>query len=632
MSRVRHTGPRVALVLAVLGCLVIYLPGLHGPMLLDDFPQLGPILGLGGDWSGLVQYLDSSSGLWGRPVSMATFIANAGIGGESLWQWKAVNLAIHLCNGLLIYFLLRRILGLAVAGAAVRQSTWLAAAGTALWLLHPLQVSTVLYIVQRMTQLSAMFLLGALLLYLVGRTERGWGRLQRGLCIGVAVGILFPLACLSKENGFLFPFFVALIEIVMISGGRQGGVRSIPARALGIACGVMMVMIALYVVPRLDLIIFSGYQVRDFTLWERLLTQARALVFYQYQFLWPVPGNLGFFHDDFAISRGLLNPVTTSLSGLLLLVQLGGAWAVRRRAPLVSLGMFWFFVAHLMESTVIPLEPVFEHRNYLALLGLVIAVLGVLERIRIPDQALLALFAIVVIACGWLTAERTATWRSAGTLYTHILATHPRSPRINLMVADELMRAGRHGEADALLAKFDDSGTRVVRLYIDCLGNGAIADAEAEQVRASVQGPVTSHLVSGLLEVGRAGLEGRCSFRTDWYIDLVMEVLALPTRPVEAQKLLMYVAHYRNRQGDTAAAIATLREAYDAIPGHPVPLFLAVEWLLDAGQIVEARTMFRRAREVAEASPRDFSHFVSGIEERLAAAVAAPDSHQGESN
>ena len=117
----------------------------------------------------------------------------------------------------------------------------------------------------------------------------------------------------------------------------------------------------------------TGYLYRDFTLTERLLTQPRALFDYIVNLLIPVTESITPFHDAYAHSKSLLEPITTLFSLLALAALLILAWLVRRSQPLVAFGLLWFFVGHLVESTLLPLELYFPHRNYLPAIGLYLA-------------------------------------------------------------------------------------------------------------------------------------------------------------------------------------------------------------------------------------------------------------------
>ena len=139
----------------------LYWPGLAGPFLLDDFNTF--IAKLPGDGSSfgvlLERVLADRSGPLGRPLAMISFAANAWLaGGLDAYPIKLTNLLLHLLTGLGLYrftwVLLRPGSPL---GLDERRAAWAALLATAVWLLHPLHVSTVLYAVQRMAILAALF-------------------------------------------------------------------------------------------------------------------------------------------------------------------------------------------------------------------------------------------------------------------------------------------------------------------------------------------------------------------------------------------------------------------------------------------------------------------------------------------
>ena len=111
--------------------------------------------------------------------------------------------------------------------------------------------------------------------------------------------------------------------------------------------------------------ISAGYAGREFSLEERLLTQGRLLWRYLAWILLPNITDMGFQHDDIPISTGLFQPLTTLLSLIAWVVLLALSFVLRRRYPLLLLYVLFFLVGHSMESTILPLEMVYEHRNYL---------------------------------------------------------------------------------------------------------------------------------------------------------------------------------------------------------------------------------------------------------------------------
>jgi hypothetical protein len=349
----------------------IYWPGLHGSFFFDDGPSILLAEGVRLEALSLESlhqaWMSGGAGPSGRPVAQLSFALNHYFSGFDPFVFKVTNLSIHFACGLLVFALARRLLG--AAAPMVKQHKLLIVSGavTALWLLHPIQLLPVLHVVQRMTSLSAFFLLAALLLHIRGRETAD--RIGTAWLL-VAWGFFWPLSFLSKEIGALFPLFAIAWELT-VRRASSGGLDRF-ARSLTALTGLFLMAVLAYAISPRAQWLWSGYQLRPFSLIERLLTEGRVLWFYLHLIVVPDMETLGLYHDDFLVSSDLLSPWTTlpSLLGLVALILF--AWRARIRAPLVALGIAWFLVGHALESTVLPLELVHEHRNYLPLLGILL--------------------------------------------------------------------------------------------------------------------------------------------------------------------------------------------------------------------------------------------------------------------
>lgn len=350
----------------------LYWPGLHGGFFFDDGPsilQAEEVRLENLSVESLRQvFLSGHSGPSGRPVAQLSFALNYYFSGFDPFVFKATNLAIHLASGVLVFYLALQLLAATMPAARQRNVVIVAGVIAALWLLHPIQLLPVLHVVQRMTSLSAFFLLAALLLHVLGRERGGRAGAMRLI---LAWGILWPLSYFSKETGVLSPFFVLAWELI-VRRSIAGRLDSF-ARGFATVVGLALLAATAYTLSPGGQWLWAGYDLRSFSLVERLLTEGRVLWFYLGLILLPRLEALGLYHDDIVISTGLFAPWTTlpALAGLAGLVWL--AWRTRTRAPLVSFGMAWFLIGHALESTVLPLEIAHEHRNYLPLLGLLLA-------------------------------------------------------------------------------------------------------------------------------------------------------------------------------------------------------------------------------------------------------------------
>lgn len=417
----------------------IYWPGLSGPMLLDDFDNLKPLADMQSGARGWQELVSGPAfGIGGRPVAMLSFIANWVSSAGDLWSLKFTNLMIHLLCGALLFWLAGRLLGEPRGGVAT-QRWWLALLVAALWLLAPMQVSTVLYIVQRMAQLATLFVLAGLLCYVVGRQHLSSNRRLGIALIGLCFTLFWPLATLSKQNGALLPLLAVVVEWFFLQRPKAAPDDRLVKGLLAVLIAVPLV--AAGIALGLDSGALGGsYQARGFSTYERVITEARVLFDYSFNLLM-LPGGspLGLFHDDFSVSRSLLQPPTTLLAVIGWIALLTMAWIFRRASwAAILFGPVFFLAAHLLESTVFPLELYFEHRNYLPSTGLFLS-LGVaagcvLQGTRLK-KSFIAIVAIVPFVHGATTAARVFNWQSYEMLMLASARSHPDSPRVHTGLA-----------------------------------------------------------------------------------------------------------------------------------------------------------------------------------------------------
>jgi hypothetical protein len=445
--------------LPLLGLLLAYGPVLDGPLFFDDEPNLldNTLLQLSGstfdEWR--IAVVSNDSGILHRPVSMFTFALNYFFAGEfSASSLKAVNLLLHIANGALLYCLALGVLKTpamaATHGFSRDERRALALGAAALWLLHPIHVSTVLYAVQRMAQLSTLFTFAGLVLFL--RYRLRWA--QRGAGAGevVAAGlwllILLVLSVLSKENGALLAWLLFVIEFALFRGlwgGVERRLLSHIALILLLAPALVIALVALYFPDSLP----GTYYSRDFDLAERLMTQGRALWLYLQWMAVPDITQMGFFHDDIAISRSLWAPQTTALALAAWFLVIVACLFWRHRFALVSFAFLFYLVGHAMESTVLPLELIFEHRNYLPSSGFAIAVPVAVLRLckRAETLRFLPVICGICLLLTVLLVIRSQAWTDTHTLARFNAVNHPNSPRANFYYALALTEEFKQAKA-----------------------------------------------------------------------------------------------------------------------------------------------------------------------------------------
>lgn len=409
-----------------------FLPGLSGGFLFDDKPNIVQNFGIqiaGIDHYSLWRAANSFPGGPGlRPLAMLTFALDFWLFGLNSVAFKLTNLAVHAATCIALAQLCKRLLLL--AGCKPERALPPAIALAVAWGVHPLQVSSVLYVVQRMQTLSTLFLVLALLHYMQARQAQIAGTPQRKSWLRAAVFWALALAC--KEDAALLPTFTLGLELTLLRfNAHSANTRALLQRGylaltvLGGACFLLLVAPHLWSE--------AAYPGRNFNSAERLLTQCRVLAMYLGQAIWPSSANLPFYYDNLLPSRSLTSPITTLWSLLLLLGLIAWAWGWRKRRPLFALGLFLFFSGHFITSNVIGLELAFEHRNHFPLFGLALAagdLLYLLARaLALRTKAAAALCLLLLLASATATGARAYTWGNPLRLAQHGVQVAPDSIR-----------------------------------------------------------------------------------------------------------------------------------------------------------------------------------------------------------
>lgn len=466
----------LGLLLVLLATLVAFWPATRGPFVFDDFPNLQNLSQLQGtpDLPHLRRYLAAFKGNPGRPLATLSFVIEDAAWPTDPAPYKRNNILWHLLAGVLLFALARQLATLHPRAAPWREP--IALATTAMWLLHPLQLSATMLVVQRMNILATIFIVLGLLAYLACLRRQGWPPLQRVALAGISLAAFGAIAILCKENGILVFAYAIALNLTLL----RPQVMALAPRMrwlLHAGCTLPLLLLAVAGIASHTAIAYD-YRFRDFTLVERLLTEPRILLDYVRAITLPRLGAQGIFHDDYPISRGLWQPPATAVAIALLAVLGGLAWRWRARAPLFAFAVFWFLAGHLLESTVWPLELYFEHRNYLPMFGLLFAIAAAVALVpaayRRGSWLLLTVWLLLV---GGLTALNAQTWGDRETLARVWLQQSPRSVRaIQMMAASQAdsgdVDAARHTLL-AGLARVPEAGELTLqKALLDCVSVG----------------------------------------------------------------------------------------------------------------------------------------------------------------
>lgn len=438
---------------------LIYSMGLHGGWLFDDYPNIVDNQGVQPaevSISALVRSaLSSPASEFKRPLASLSFAANYLASGLEPYSWKLINLLIHLANGLLVFLLARALLqadcrqsGASNATAITRLSGDCVAALIASgWMLLPINLTAVLYVVQRMESMANFFVLLGLIGYIAGRRRmlatassdadevgrhQGWGGLV--LCV-FSIILSTTLGLLAKETAVMLPLYAALIEWAVFRLAKPRDRAAPLRREWRIVILFLLVLVLPLIVGMIwllpELLKPEAWATRSFSLSTRLLSESRVVTDYIGWSLFPIPDALSFYHDDFHVSTGLLSPWTTSTSIVFLIALIAVLPWLRRRQPIAALGLALFLGCHLLTGTVLPLELVYEHRNYFASFGLLLALVPILAVPRSQPFALPrhALLTGLIVCWATLTAFTAYAWGDSLRLAEDLASRAPMSPR-----------------------------------------------------------------------------------------------------------------------------------------------------------------------------------------------------------
>jgi len=428
-------------------CVLVYLPGLEGPFLLDDFGSIAPLGNLGGvtDWTTFKAFvLGGHAGPTGRPLALLTFLIDANDWPADPWLFKRTNLIIHLITGALLGVLITKILH--VLTYDKQRARWIALVSTAIWLLHPFLVSTTLYAVQRMAQMSTLFIAMGLIGHLYGRSLIPRNESRAYLIMSSSLGVFTFLAMMSKENGILLPLLIGVLEMTVLAS-QQERVSALNRYWVWVFIFAPTLVIFLYLGERVFRPnFFDVIPPRDFSIYERALTQPRILFDYLQNWFIPKLYTTGIFQDHFEKSTGIFSPITTLASLLLHLLIISLSLIKRRKWPLFSLAVLFFYTSHLLESSVINLELYFEHRNYLATFFLFVPLVSLLKNaVNRRVFAAVSLGAILIFA--GFTRYSSTIWADYTSMVEAAARKVPTSARAQGQYAADLYNAQRYDES-----------------------------------------------------------------------------------------------------------------------------------------------------------------------------------------
>lgn len=578
-----------------------YQPGITGDLFYDDLSFLGSLAEIETTEEAVRFVNDGAGGPLGRRLALISFLPHADGWPDTATNARQINVLIHLANGLLLFAIGYMILRLR-AESSQRVCYWITLSAAWLWLVMPFLASTSLITVQRWTGLAHLFGLIGLAVFVYGYflQPKSPGRTLLAQGLGLGLGTL--LALLTKESGALFPIYALVFDQILLRD-LPGSKRLRWVRAGVLLLGLLALLIYLSPFYR-DWFAVSAF--RGWSSFERLQTQIVLLWQYLYLAFFPQPTAFGPFHDDVELIRGWLLPVL-ALSGFVLLTVLAVLW--RKRSPWPLFALLWFFAGHLIESTVIHLELMFEHRNYLALYGFCLALAAIAW--RLPGRyarlgpTLLAVYGLMLWA---ILLGTTTIWGNRLEAAENWAQRHPNSPRAILHLSSAYYQA--LGNASYSLPALDRAaegcaGCTDVRMQamLYACDRGAAEKEMAnrfEQVRQSARdGRASIALLDSFYPLQELLARNSCQPLTaEDALDLVRILLQNPAFSASSYQvhLLFHAAYFAKELNQYEAAMAYLNEAEGMYPQVVPILQQQVHLLMKAGRYDAALDAIERRR------------------------------------
>jgi tetratricopeptide (TPR) repeat protein len=442
------TRSRVALATVFVGIVIVtvvaYAPGMSAGFYFDDKSNLVDVTALHWtefDLDRLLVALEQVT-ITSRPIANVSLALNHLFAGLDPAPYHWLNLLFHLAVGLALYWMIRTFQRCHWQAGG---NEWIALLAVGLFLLHPLNIQAVTYVVQRMTSLATLFILLGLGSYVTGRHHEGQ---RRAAWLGATV-LFFLLALGNKEVAYLLPPLLALYELCFHHaqwrswfGERFSTMPTTLARA-GAGLAILLATLLFWQLFGGNVYWLEVMPTRDFSGYERVLTQGRVQFFYLSLLLLPLPSRLNLDHE-FLVSRSLLDPATTLLALIGILVIAVLAIRAIPSRPRVAFPVLAYLLLHSMESAPINLEIVFEHRMYLpmTMLALLLA-LNIRPSITRFAGAGYAVLLFVAALLATATFQRNHVWGDPVAFLTDCAEKSPNKFRPQYNLGTTLGQMGR---------------------------------------------------------------------------------------------------------------------------------------------------------------------------------------------
>jgi tetratricopeptide (TPR) repeat protein len=387
-----------------------------------------------------------------RIVGYLTFAFNYHIHGLDVRGYHAVNLACHIANAMLIYWLvlLTFMTPFGQESSIRDHAKIIALFSGVLFVSHPIHTQAVTYIVQRFASLAALFYLLSLAFYIKCRLSNTLN--PKSLTLYVLSLLSAALAMKTKEMAFTLPLVIVLYEVMFLKGSLRKR-----------ASYLVPILLTMLIIPMslLGADVLLGDVIGEFREATRLVTemprsdylftQFRVISTYMRLLFLPINQNLDYdypaFHSffDLPVLFSFLLLASIFSIGIILMHRSKTAEPAMR---LVSFGILWFFITISVESSIIPIaDVIFEHRAYLPNAGIIVAAVTAVTLLtrKVNDKkvvtAAIMSGAILVAVLGSATYARNSIWESNTSIWEDVVSKSPDKSRGHHNLGNEYQEA-----------------------------------------------------------------------------------------------------------------------------------------------------------------------------------------------
>ena len=432
---------------------LIYSNTLESPFVFDDIPGIteNPDIRLHElNLKNVTQAAFGKQSSKSRPVGNITFALNYYFHQYASRGYHLVNIIIHILAGVILFYFLKTTLMISSGRLTYHRASLISFFAALIWLAHPIQTQSVTYIVQRHNSLAALFYILSFLLYVKGRLSDHTGK--KWSWFGGA-GLIWVLALGSKQNAATLPIMIFFYEWYFFQDLSAKWFKS--SLKYIIALAVLFGIVAFLYLgsnPLEKINKLRDFSHGKFTLAERALTQPRVVVYYLSLIFFPHPARLNLDYD-FPLSHSLFNPMTTLFSLILIIGLIALAFYLAKRERLISFCILWFFGNLVIESSIIPLAIIFEHRTYLPSMMVCLVPVLLADRFVKMDWLKIGLACVVIAVFFFWTFQRNQVWQNEFSLWSDVVKKSPNKARPNLNLGIILSKLGKTDAAVTHLNK-----------------------------------------------------------------------------------------------------------------------------------------------------------------------------------